>query len=159
MTSRESYIFGWVFGRINAESPKSPVGGDVALAAQRPYSALAKVMQQGFARGLMSNIEPEIGRALCEIDNIDYQTSGGSETVQPLDIQASWQLGYYAGLYKRTLPSQSFDISAARKAKKLTQKQLADLMGVDQAHVSRWERGEIRPTPENLTALKKILLD
>lgn len=159
MTTRESYIFGWVFGRINAESPKNPVGGDTTLAAQRPYSALAKVMQQGFARGLTAAIEPEIGRALCEINNIDYQTAGGSEAVQPLDMQASWQLGYYAGLYKRPLPSQSFDIGAARKAKKMTQTQLAELMGVDQAHISRWERGEITPTPENLAALKKILLD
>lgn len=73
--------------------------------------------------------------------------------------QASWQLGYYAGLYKRPIPSQSFDIGAARKAKKMTQTQLAELMGVDQAHISRWERGEIKPAPENLAALKKILLD
>lgn len=37
MTTREAYIFGWVFGRLNPE-------GDTTLAAMRPYSANAQAI-------------------------------------------------------------------------------------------------------------------
>ena len=83
---------------------------------------------------------------------------GGSEKYQPLEVQGSWQMGYYAGRSKRPLAQGTFDISAARKAKKLTQEQLAARMGVDQAHVSKWENGQVVPNKENLAKLKEILL-
>lgn len=108
MTQREAYVFGWVFGRLNAESKKN-----------------------------------------------------GSEECQPLEIQVSWQLGYYAGKSKRPLAREAFDfdIVAARKAKGMTQAQLADAMGVDQPVISRWESGKVSPNKENLAKLKEILQD
>lgn len=62
------------------------------------------------------------------------------------------------GRGKRSLPQETFDISAARRAKKLTQAQLAEQMGVDQALVSRWESGKVSPNKDNLSKLKEILL-
>lgn len=44
MTNREAYVFGWVFGRLNAAAYPQEIGGDLTLAAQRPYTALARVI-------------------------------------------------------------------------------------------------------------------
>ena len=49
------------------------------------------------------------------------------------------------------------DIAAARKAKGLTQAQLADAMDVNQAVISRWESGKVSPNAWNLDKLKEIL--
>ena len=158
MTNREAYVFGWVFGRLNAES-KGEIGGDVALAAQRPYTASARVISDAQRLGILhGELDREIGAALCEIDSIDPPMEGSSEKFQPLELQGSWQLGYYVGLAKRPLPSASFDIAAARKAKKLTQAQLAEQMGVDQALVSRWESGKVTPNSDNLARIKMLLM-
>ncbi len=157
MTNREAYVFGWVFGRLNAEA-KEDIGGDVALAPQRPYSASARVISDAHRlRILKGNIDHQVGEALSEINSIDPPMQGGSEKVQPLEIQASWQLGYFAGRAKQPLAEEAFDIAAARRAKKLTQAQLADQMGVDQALISRWESGKVTPNKDNLTKLKDIL--
>lgn len=159
MTNREAYVFGWVFGRLNAEVFPNSVGGDVALAPQRPYSSSAKAISDAHRLGLLKgDLDQQIGEALCEIHSIEPPMDGGSEKYQPLEIQGSWQMGYYAGKGKRPLVSDEFDISAARKAKKLTQAQLADQMGVDQALVSRWESGKVSPNKDNLAKLKEILL-
>lgn len=159
MTNREAYVFGWVFGRLNAEAFPDSVGGDVALAPQRPYSSNARAISDAHRLGLLKgDLDQQIGEALCEIHSIEPPMDGGSEKYQPLEIQGSWQMGYYAGKGKRPLVSDEFDISAARKAKKLTQAQLADQMGVDQALVSRWESGKVSPNKDNLAKLKEILL-
>lgn len=159
MTNREAYVFGWVFGRINAEAFPQSLGGDLALAPQRPYSASAKVISDAHRLGILKgDLDQQVGEALCEISSVDPPMDGGSEAYQPLEVQGAWQLGYYAGRGKRPLAAAEFDIAAARKAKKLTQAQLAELVGVDQALVSRWESGRVSPNAENLEKLKKALL-
>lgn len=157
MTNRDAYVFGWVFGRLNAEV-KSSIGGDVTLAAQRPYTASAKVISDAQRLGILKgDLDQQVGEALCEISAVDPPMDNGSEKFQPLEIQSSWQLGYFAGRGKMPLASESFDIATARKARKMTQQQLADAMCVDQALVSRWESGKVCPNKDNLAKLKEIL--
>lgn len=159
MTNREAYVFGWVFGRLNAEAYKTDLGGSVEFAAPRPYAANAKVIADAHRRRLLTgDLERQIGEALCEITSIEPPMKGGSEKCQPLEIQGSWQLGYYAGRAKSPLPPAALDIAAARKAKGMTQAQLAEQMGVDQALVSRWEAGKVQPNHENMAKLRSILL-
>ena len=158
MTSREAYVFGWVFGRLSAEAFPEEIGGDVALAAPRPYTANARIISDAHRLGILKgDIDRQVGEALCEIDNIETPMDGGSEKYQPLEIQGSWQMGYYAGRGKRPLSPEEFDIATARKTKKYTQVQLAELMGVDQALISRWESGRVHPNQDNLKLLKELL--
>ena len=158
MTSREAYVFGWVFGRLSIEAFPAEIGGDVALAAPRPYTANARIISDAQRMGLLKgNLDHQIGEALCEITSIDVPMQGGSEEYQPLEIQGAWQMGYYAGKGKRPLAQEEFDIAAARRVKKRTQAQLAEEMGVDQALVSRWESGKVSPNKSNLAKLKEIL--
>lgn len=157
MTNRDAYVFGWVFGRLNAEV-KDSIGGDVTLAAQRPYTASAKVISDAQRLGILKgNLDQQVGEALSEIISVEPPMENGSEKFQSLEVQSSWQLGYFAGRGLLPLASESFDIAAARKAKKLTQRQLADSMGVDQALISRWESGKVSPNKDNLAKLKEIL--
>ena len=159
MTNREAYVFGWVFGRLSIEAFPEEIGGDVALAAARPYTANARIISDAHRLGLLTgDLDRQVGEALCEITSIDPPMEGGSEKYQPLEIQGSWQLGYFAGKGKRPLAEEKLDIAAARKAKKLTQDQLAEQMGVDQALISRWESGKVSPNKDNLSKLKEILL-
>ena len=151
MTTREAYVFGWVFGRLSPE-------GDTTLAAMRPYSANAKAIAAAHQSDILKgDLDREIGAALCQIDDVEAPMQGGSEKVQPLENQSSWQLGYYAGRAGKPLPEE-FDIAAARKRNGMTQAQLAELVGVDQALVSRWESGRVKPSPESLQKLKEALL-
>ena len=158
MTNREAYVFGWVFGRLNVEAYPQEIGGDFTLAAQRPYTALARVISDAHRLGILKgDLDQQVAEALCEITSIDPPVEGGSEKFQPLEMQGAWQLGFFAGKGKRPLASAEFDIAAARKAKGLTQAQLADAMGVDQAVISRWESGKVSPNAENLAKLKELL--
>lgn len=159
MTHREAYVFGWVFGRLSIEARGEQIGGDMLLAAQRPYSTNARIISDAHRLGLLKgDLDLQIGEALCEINSIVPPMEGGTEKYQPLDIQGSWQLGYFAGREKRPLAPAGFDISAARKAKNLTQTQLAGLVGVDQALVSKWESGKVRPNADSAAKLKSVLL-
>lgn len=154
MTTREAYVFGWVFGRLQQDDDS----GDTTLAAMRPYSANAKAISAAHRAGILKGeVDREIGAALCQIDDLEAPMQGGSEKVQPLENQGAWQLGYYAGRAGKPLPEE-FDIAAARKRKGLTQAQLAELVGVDQALVSRWESGRVKPNPESMQKLREVLL-
>ena len=158
MTNRGAYVFGWVFGRLNAAAYPQEIGGDLTLAAQRPYTALARVISDAHRLGLLKrDLDRQVAEALCEITSIDPPVEGGSEKFQPLEMRGAWQLGYFAGKGKRPLASVEFDIAAARKAKGLTQAQLADAMDVNQAVISRWESGKVSPNAWNLDKLKEIL--
>lgn len=150
MTTREAYVFGWVYGRLSPE-------GDTALAAMRPYSANAQAISAAHRAGtLKGDLDKEVGAALCQIDDVEAPMQGGSEKVQPLENQSSWQLGYYAGRAGKPL-TEGLDIAAARKKKSLTQAQLAEMIGVDQALVSRWESGRVKPNAESMEKIKEAL--
>lgn len=158
MTSREAYVLGWVFGRLSMAALPAEIGGDVALAAPRPYTANARIISDAHRAGLLKGeLDRQVGEALCEIRSIDVPMEGGSERYQPLEIQSSWQMGYYAGKGGIPLPPEEIDIAAARRAKGMTQAQLAEAVGVDQAVISRWEAGKVHPNAANLSKLKGIL--
>lgn len=48
------------------------------------------------------------------------------------------------------------ELKTAREAAGLYQYQVAHLMGVSEDTVSRWERGDVKPTPEDVSALEKL---
>ena len=48
-------------------------------------------------------------------------------------------------------------LKEARRAKRLTQKQLADTIGIDQVQYGMWERGERNPKWENIQKLIGVL--
>lgn len=59
-------------------------------------------------------------------------------------------------IYLRVTGDHSGQISAARKAKGLSQAELGRLLGVDQVQVSRWERGLHRPSDDTLKKIQEV---
>jgi DNA-binding XRE family transcriptional regulator len=47
-------------------------------------------------------------------------------------------------------------LAALRDALALTQREMADRVGVDKLTISRWERGTLRPGPNSVRALEKL---
>lgn len=48
-------------------------------------------------------------------------------------------------------------IKAARQARKLTQKQVGEALGINDRHVQAWEAGRRNPGPKYLTSLAEVL--
>lgn len=156
LSTRQAYVLGWVFGIITRASGDQDIGGPIELAAQRPFTGMAKIIFAAHqTRLLTKELDEQIAEALMEIN----QAPDGNEPVQSLENQGAWDLGYYAGKSGRPLSSDAFDIAAARKRKKLTQAQLADTIGVTQAQVSKWESGKVSPNKEHLKKIKDALTE
>ena len=48
-------------------------------------------------------------------------------------------------------------IKAARQARKLTQKQVGEALGINDRHVQAWEAGRRNPGPRHLAKLSEVL--
>lgn len=155
MTSREAYVLGWCYGTICRAAGNDHISGDFALAAQRPYSASAKIIAEASRRGLLvGDVDRQIAEAMTEVTSLPDTYP---EPYLALELQGSWQMGYFAGKSGAPLAREKFDIKAARAAKRMTQSQLAEAVGVGQDQVSRWESGKVSPSKANLQKLKEIL--
>lgn len=158
MTHREAYVFGWVYGKIDmalyAKTGQGVTG--VPDPASRPMTASTLAIQAGTREGVMGGLDPLIAEAYAEITYLD---DAQPEPVQPLEVQGSWQIGYYHARAGKPLgaPADPLDIEARRRAKKLSQAQLAKIVGVTQAQISRWEKGQAQPTEENKRKLMEAL--
>ena len=155
MTNREAYVLGWVFGFVEKLNGFDSIGGHVEDAAQRPYYGFTKVISAAHTKHI---INEESNRQIAEaIDEISYDSEKHIMDFQPLEKQGCWYLGYYAGKAGSPLSKDNFDIAAARKAKGMTQVQLADALGVYQTVISRWENGKAFPNTDHINQLKKVL--
>ena len=156
MTAREAFIFGWMFDTLRrADGSRSKLGGDFVAACTRPYSGSAKIISEAHEKGLLTGeIDRQIMEAMAEIHSFPDELP---EPVQPLELQSEWQRGYYCALSGAPLPPETFDIAAARRAKHMTQAQLAEKLGMGQDQVSRWESGKIKPSKESMAKIKEIL--
>ena len=93
-------------------------------------------------------MEKELSELSEEINIDDWIDSIGA--VIPLELQGIFLMGYNHGNDKTKLVTK-------RKAKKITQTQLADLIGATQKDVSRWEQGIVKPSTDTLIKLSQAL--
>ena len=111
MTHREAYVFGWVYGKIDmalhAKTGKGVPG--ITDPASRPLTASTMAIQAGMREGVMGGLDPQIAAAYAEITYLD---DAQPEPVQPLEVQGSWQIGYYHARAGKPLapPADSLDI-------------------------------------------------
>lgn len=161
MTHREAYIFGWVYGLIEKairekQGDKRNIPGR-QFAAERPLTSTAQIFAVAATDGVLTHqLDLKIGKAFEEITWVDDERP---EPIQPLEVQGSWQLGYYRGISGEPLPppADEFRIEEKRRAKGYSQARLAEAVGVTQTQISRWELGKDTIPQERLEKLKEIL--
>ena len=159
MTKREVYVFGWVYGRLAAALGDcyDRTGFKLGEAAKRPLSGFALIHNAAMEKHLIKDdLDRQIGNALDEIE-IDNISDESPEPVLPLELQGSWNLGYYKGHSGAALPINGFSIEDARGKAGLSQQELAERLGVDQPLISRWERGIVRPSDDQFEKIKAAL--
>lgn len=163
MTNREAYAMGWVYGYLYTlmgypdELKKFPDGFDrdgtkFEAAGFNPFEGFALIHQEAMQRGVITaEATRVISEALYDVQPVEdgYRA--------PLPLVGSWQLGYYLALSGKPLPSGAPDIAALRKAKGLTQAQLAEMVGCDQAIISRWEHKQSTPSQEVQDKIMAVL--
>lgn len=153
MTSREAFVFGWMYGRIERRLPDYDKSGfKFRQASEYPLAGFGAIHAEAMRRGVLTDQDvEEIMAAAQEIDSVE------DDGIQPMQYQGAWQLAYYKGKSGQPLPQEGIDIKAARIAKRIPQAQLAELMGVDQPVISRWENGTVKPSAANMAKLREIL--
>ena len=159
MTKREAYVLGWAYGRLaSALGDKYDRSGiKFGQAMERPLSGFAAIHSAAMGnRDVDDDLSQQIANALDEID-IDNLSDESTEPVIPLDLQGSWDLGYHKGLNNSMLPIYGFSIDTARKKAGMSQVELAEKTGFNQAQISRWERGINRPSAEQIEKIKRAL--
>jgi len=93
-----------------------------------------------------------IERALAELStqiNVDDWSDIFNEVV-PGELKMAFFQGYYKG-------TEISRLAEMRKQMNISQKQLAEAVGVTQKDISRWERGDVKPNIKNLKKLANAL--
>ena len=160
MAHRQAYLFGWIYGYLAKTldiEDYDPRGEKVSKAVMYPLAGFAQIHQKAISeKTITPDVLKTLSKALEEIVDLDDLDENNTGKPISLELQGSWFLGYYhAKSGNARVPK--YDIAARRKIKGLTQEQLAEKLGVDQALISRWERDIINPSEENLSKLKEIL--
>lgn len=140
---------GWAYGRLAAIAPDLATPGRYANALHLPLIGWGELNNAVMkSHGVPADLQAEMGTALADVgtDNLQANAEG----------QTAFALAYYRGLAGEPLDAP-FDIAAARKRKGLTQKELADALGVAQARVAEWEGGRKTPRRATLEKIKGIL--
>ena len=148
----QSYILGWIYGRVVDEIPDA--AGNLPLSAMRPFTAMAQVISKAhLLHDCSHELDREIESALVDVKPIDIVS--GVETIQSLEMQSEWQRGYNTARSGKALNGE-FDIHRARKKAGMTQKELADELGVTQPFLSAIEKGSKKPSQDVLNKAMKI---
>ena len=157
MTKDEARALGFVYGTVSKLLPGYDKSGDKFIeAAAHPFAGLGAILSAAHkAHVITTEISGIIAEALDDVTAESAESAQVSvpEPYQPLPVQGSWQLGYYAAMSNKPY----FDIQTRREAAGMTQVELADKLGVPQSTVSRWETKQVRPRPEMMARIKDAI--
>lgn len=155
MKENIAYIFGRCYGLQNmlAGSKYDPTAKKIQDAVQRPLSGFAEINRYLIANGKMTEeANRRIAELVSEVKDIDLDP-GEPEAILPLELQSSWWLGYYheiaEGQKKNPIRSEvktyGETVAQRRKAKGISQVELAEKIGTQQSTIARIERGQMLP--------------
>lgn len=164
MTKHESYAYGWAYGAMESAidatgTPYDKTGAKCGMASMRPMTGNAEIILTARRAGVLSGeLEARVMEAMCEI--AAPEPGDGPEPVQPVENQGAWDLGRAHARSGRPLhvsAADAYDIAAHRRNAGLTQKQLAEAVGVSLETVARWETQGMIPRPAKLRKIRELL--
>lgn len=145
----EAYRLGYAYGSVARVLPEA-AEELAAGAAKRPRCGLAKIIGVARERGVMTKaLTWRLGKITVGVSMRDDAQD------QSADKQGQWQMGYLAAL--NGTPYYDADLRLAREDAGLSQQELAEIIGVKQSNISRWERGHVQPTQRNMDRLRSAL--
>lgn len=152
MKDNIAYIYGRCYGLQNMlAGPKyDPTAKKIQDAVQRPLSGFAAINSYLVANGKMTEgANRRIAELVSEIKDIDLEP-GEPEPILPLEQQSSWWLGYYHEQGQYGDPAgggkpYGDTMAERRKAKGMSQLELAEKVGTQQSTISRIEKGQMMP--------------
>lgn len=116
-----------------------------------PFRCFIMVMQKAMHIGIPKRLGKEIAKFMDHITPEGLAEAMNSQV--PPEMKMHWFYGYE--IYKQLIEVSKLE--KIRKENKLTQKALADKIGVNQKDISRWENLSVSPNAENLKKLAKAL--
>lgn len=155
LSERKAYIMGYAWGILDKALGQDydRSGSKFSQGAMRPWPAFTEAHNEAMRRGKVTKAMSEmLMEIMCECDDFDPS----DQDVLNLERQAQWQLGVYHARAGRPI-TPKWNIADARKEKGMTQAQLAEAVGVDQAVISKWESGKVKPNEESMRKLKEAL--
>ncbi len=154
MTHTTMFVYGYIFGLIKQAAPDVATANDFERCCMYPTTETARVISNAHAKHKVTpDLDRKLAAAFAQITELDEEAA---HRVQPVELQGSWQRGYYAALNGQPLNSWG-EITAARKSQGLSQAQLAEKLGVTQAFVSAVENGTRTASAEMTAKAKEIL--
>lgn len=155
MTNQTVKILGWVYGRLEYLL----VGyhrTNIVNPEERPLTSYVMIRKKSTDAKVITRSEDKAIRELMDkIELSEFEEAGDPEKVVSLEQQGIWELAYNKG--KRNAPLDfAFPIAKHREAAGMTQTELANLLGVSQPAVAKWESGKTNPSVEVLEKIKGI---
>lgn len=154
MKDNIAYIYGRCYGLQNTlAGPKyDPTASKIQRAVQYPMSGFALINQYLIAeRKMTEEADRRIAELVDEIRELDIEP-GQPEKILPLEQQNAWWLGYYhetTRIKKEKGKDDKGDFGSwmveRRKAKGMSQLELAEKVGTQQSTISRIEKGQMMP--------------
>lgn len=116
-----------------------------------PFKYIVMILPQAIRIGIPKKLNNEIAKLMNELDPecVDEMMN---EPV-PMNMRQHWHMG----CIKYEKLTETHKITQARKRKGLTQKELAEMIGVAQKDISRWENFVCSPNGENIKKLANAL--
>lgn len=147
-TEKQMYLLGQVYrcltdilsphsGNLNADI--FPIKYLIMILIRIPHNKIPK------------RVDSALMKIMNDITEEEMEELIANPSPTPMELRVSWQLGYSDG-WKLIQPSP---ISKKRKELKMTQEDLAKIIGCTQKDISRWENDYFTPNAENLQKLAK----
>ena len=142
MTNTSVAILGWIYGRLEFLIDKGESSSMRSTQAMmRPVTSFAEIHSRALQNHVLTRkVQEEIMPLLAEVDLEELLEQGDPEQVIPLEQQGIWSLAYSRGIRNTPLVF-GYDIQKERKKAGMTQTELANAVGVSQAAVAKWEKG------------------
>ena len=116
-----------------------------------PFRALTMVILRAMPIGIPKKINDEIAKLMDDLEAEDVDEM--MKKPVPMDMRQHWCMG----CFKYEKLTEPHKIAQLRKKRGMTQKELADKIGVEQKDISRWENFVCSPKAENLKKLAEAL--
>ena len=149
-TAKQMYLLGQVYRCLNDIMGTRSCNPSADIF---PIKYLVMTLVRVPSKNIPKRVETTLREILDSISPEEMEELISNPSPTPMEIRMNWQLGYSSG-YKLLQPSP---ITQKRKAKGLTQDDLAKIIGCTQKDISRWEGEVYKPNIENFQKLAAAL--